>query len=41
MKPCDTRWLSHERRNKVICKELPPLLQTLLHLYEPSGDAEA
>ena len=41
VKPCDTRWLSHERRVKVICKELPPLLQTLSHLYEPSGDAEA
>ena len=26
---------------KAICKELPPLLQTLSQLYEPSGDAEA
>ena len=41
MKPCYTRWLSHERRVKVSCKELLPLLQILSHIYEPSGDAEA
>ena len=41
VKPSDTRWLSHERCVKVICKELPPLLQTLSQLYESSGDAEA
>ena len=29
MKPSDTRWLSHEHCVKAICKELPPLLQTL------------
>ena len=41
MKPSDTRWLSHERCVKAICKELPPLLQTFSQLYESSGDAEA
>ena len=40
MKPSDTRWLSHERCVKAICKELPPLLQTLSQLYESSGDAD-
>ena len=40
VKPRDTRWLSHERCVKTICKELPPLLQTLSQLYESSGDAE-
>ena len=40
MKPSDTRWLSHERYVKVICKELPPLKQTFSQLYESSGDAE-
>ena len=29
VKPSDTRWLSHERCVKAICKELLPLLQTL------------
>ena len=33
--------LSHERCVEAICKELPPLLQTLSQLYESSGDAEA
>ena len=41
VKTSDTRWLSHERWVKTICKELPPLLQTLSQLYESSGDAEA
>ena len=41
MKPSDTRWLSHERCVKAICKELPPLLQTLSQLNESCGDAEA
>ena len=41
VKPSDTRWLSYERSVKVICKELPPLLQTLSHLYESSEDTEA
>ena len=41
MKPSDTRWLSHERCVNAICKELPPLLQTLSQLYVSSGDAEA
>ena len=41
MKPNDNSCLSHERCIKVICKELPPLLQTLSQLYESSGDAEA
>ena len=41
VKPSDTRWLSHERCVKAICKELPPLLQTLSQLYKSSGDAEA
>ena len=40
VKPSDTRWLSHECCVKAICKELPPLLQTLLQLHESSGDAE-
>ena len=33
VKPSDSRWLSHERCVKAICKELPPLLQTLSLLY--------
>ena len=41
VKPSDTRWLSHERCAKAICKELHPLLQTLSQLYESSRDAEA
>ena len=41
VKPSDTRWLSHERCVKAICKELTPLLQTLSQLYESSRDAEA
>ena len=41
VKPSDTRWLSHERCVKAICKEQPPLLQTLSQLYDSSGDAEA
>ena len=41
VKPSDTRWLSHERCVKAICKELPPLLQTLSQLYELSGAAKA
>ena len=32
VKPSDTRWLSHERCVKAICKELPPLLQILSQL---------
>ena len=36
-----SRWLSHEHCVKANFKELPPLLQTLSQLYEPSGDAEA
>ena len=39
--PSDTRWLSHERCVRAICKKQPPLLQTLSQLYELSGDAEA
>ena len=41
MKPSDTRWLSHERCVKAICRELPPLMQTLSQLYESSEDGEA
>ena len=41
VKPSDTRWLSHEHCVKVICKELPPLLQTLSQVYDSSVDAEA
>ena len=41
MKPSDTRWLSYECCVKAVCKELPPLLQTLSQLYKSSGDAEA
>ena len=41
VKPSDTRCLSHERCVKAICKDLPPLLQTLSQLYQSSGDAEA
>ena len=41
MKPSDTRCLSHERCVKAICKELPPLLQTLSQFSELSGDAGA
>ena len=40
VKPSNIRCLSHERC-EAICKELPPLLQTLLQLYESSGYAEA
>ena len=40
VKPSNTRWLSHERCVQAICKELAPLLQTLLKLYESSGGAE-
>ena len=40
VKPSDTRWLSHERCVKAICKELAPLFQTLSQLYESSGGAE-
>ena len=41
VKPSDTRWLSHERCVKAICKDLPSLLQTLSQLYELFEDAEA
>ena len=41
VKPRDTRWLMHEHCVKAICKDLPPLLQTLSQLYESSGDAGA
>ena len=41
VKPSDTRQLSHERCVKPICRELPPLLQTLSQLYQSSGNAEA
>ena len=41
VKPSDTRWLLHECCVKSICKELPPLLQTLSQLHDSSGDAEA
>ena len=34
VKPSDTRWLSHEHCVKAICKELPPLLQTLSQLSQ-------
>ena len=40
VKPSDTRLL-HECCVIAICKEVPPLLQTLSQLYESSGDAEA
>ena len=40
VKPSDTRWLSHERCVKAICKELPPLLHTLSQLYKSCGDTE-
>ena len=39
--PSDTRWLSHERCVRAICKELPALIITLQQLNENSGDAEA
>ena len=32
MNPSDSRWLSYERCVEAICKELPPLLQTLSQL---------
>ena len=41
VKPSSTRWLSHERCIRAICKELPALIITLQELYEASGDAEA
>ena len=41
VKPSDTRWLSHERCVRAICKELSALIVTLQQLYEVSGDAEA
>ena len=41
VKPSSTRWLSHERCVRAICKELPALVITLQQLYENSGDAEA
>ena len=34
VKPSGSRCLSHERCVRAICKELPPLLQTLSQLYE-------
>ena len=39
--PSDTRWLLHEHCVMAICKELPPLLQTLSQLYKSSVDVEA
>ena len=41
VKPSSTRWLSHERCVRAICKELRALIMTLQQLYEASGDAEA
>ena len=41
VKPSDTRWLSHERCIKAICKDLPSLIITLQQLYESDGDNEA
>ena len=41
VKPSDTRWLSHERCVRAICKELPALIIPLQQLHESSGDAEA
>ena len=40
VKPFYTRWLSYKHCVKAICKELPPLLQTLSQLYESSGEAK-
>ena len=41
VKPSNTWRLLHEHCVKAICKELPPLLQTLSKLYKSSGEAEA
>ena len=41
IKPSSTRWLSHERCIKAICKELPAIILTLQEPYESKGDAEA
>ena len=40
VKPSDTRWLSHERCLRAICKELPALITTLHHLCDISGDVK-
>ena len=40
MKLSDTWWRLDEGCVKEICKELPPLLQTLSQSYELSGDSE-
>ena len=39
VKPSSTRWLTHERCVRAICKELPALIITLHQFYENSGDA--
>ena len=41
VKPSETRWLSHERCARAICKELPALIKTCQQLHESGGDAEA
>lgn len=41
VKPSETRWLSHERCVRAICKELPALIKTCQQLHESGGDAEA
>ena len=41
MKPSDTRWLAHHRSMKAIRCSMRPLIDTLEHIHEDTGEPEA
>ena len=41
IKPSDTRWLAHDRSVKVIRCSMRPLIDTLEHIHEGTGELEA
>ena len=41
IKPSDTRWLAHDRSVKAIRCSMRPLIDTLEHIHEDTGEPEA
>ena len=41
IKPSDTRWLVHDRSVKAIMCSMRPLIDTLEHIHEDTGEPEA
>ena len=41
VKPCDSCWLVHDRSVKAIRRSMRPLIDTLEHIHEDTGEPEA